>query len=182
MVVPVPSWTDGVVDWVPRSELNDGEGGQLKFLCLPGGALGRSFRNNGGCVFAQPKTDPGLVVVWARQRVVGGLDKFGSVLLRSGASRFWLVFPPPERIPPNELLVGLSLLHFVVKGVQSIERDGRVLGKLRALGLVKSVGYGQHVALDNGTHLFVRLSQEPHVLECVCGHFFIENAVRITNG
>jgi hypothetical protein len=40
MVVPVPSWTDGVVDWMPCSELNDGEGGQLEFLCLPGGTLG----------------------------------------------------------------------------------------------------------------------------------------------
>jgi len=66
MVVLVPSWTDGVVDWMARSKLNDGEGGQLKLLCLPGGTLRRRVRNNGGgAVFAQ-KADPGLVVLWVR--------------------------------------------------------------------------------------------------------------------
>ena len=39
MVVPVPSRADGVVDWVSRSELDDGEGGPLEFLCLPGGTF-----------------------------------------------------------------------------------------------------------------------------------------------
>ena len=64
MVVLVPSWTDGVVDWMARSKLNEGEGGQLEFLRLPGGTLRRSVRDNGGGgVFAQ-KADPGLVVVW----------------------------------------------------------------------------------------------------------------------
>ena len=39
MVVLVPSWTVGVVDWMPRSELNEGEGGPFEFLCLPGGTF-----------------------------------------------------------------------------------------------------------------------------------------------
>jgi hypothetical protein len=153
VVVLVPSWADGVVDWVSRSELDEGEGSPLEFLCLPGRTLGRGFRNNGrGGVLAQPETDPGLVVLWAGQRVVGrldALDAVGSVLLRVVAGRVGLVFSPPERIPADELSVGLSLLHFVVKGVQSIEGDGGVLGEAFALGLMdKSVGYSQHVAVD----------------------------------
>ena len=101
------------------------------------------------------------------------LDTVGSILLRFGVGRIWLVFPPPERIPSDEFLVGPSLLHIVVKGVQSIERDGSVLGEAFALGLIemgKSVGYSQHVAVDS-THLLVRLGREPLVSECVRGHF-----------
>jgi len=175
-VVLVPSWTEGVVDWVSRSELNDGEGGPLEFLCLPGSTLGRSVWNDGrGGVFTQPETEPGLVVLWARQRVVGRLDVLdtvGSILLWFViAGRIRLVLLPPKRIPPDELLVGLSLLHTVVKGVQVIERDGRVWGEVFALGLMgRNVGYGQREAVK-GTHLLVRLGQEPHVPECVCGHF-----------
>jgi hypothetical protein len=45
----------------------------------------------------------------------------GSVLLlRFASGRVWLVFSAPERSAPDELVVGLFLLHFVVKGVQSI--------------------------------------------------------------
>ena len=40
MVVFVPSWTEGVVNWVPCSELDEREGGPLEFLCLPGCTLG----------------------------------------------------------------------------------------------------------------------------------------------
>ena len=66
MVVLVPSWTDGVVDWMPRSELDDGEGGPFEFLCLPGSTFGRSVRNDGrGEVFRQSEADSGLVVLWA---------------------------------------------------------------------------------------------------------------------
>ena len=39
MVVLVPSWTEGVVDWMAGSELDEGEGGPFEFLCLPGGTL-----------------------------------------------------------------------------------------------------------------------------------------------
>lgn len=176
MVVLVPSWTERIVDWVPRSELNEGEGGPLEFLCLPGSTLRRNVWNNGrGGVFTQPETDPGLVVLWAGQRVVGGLnvlDTVGSILLRFVAGRIWLAFPPPDRISPDEFLVGFSLLHVVVKGVQSIERDGGVLREGCALGLVnRSVGCNQHDVAVDGTHLFERLSGKPHALEQACRHF-----------
>ena len=175
MVVLVPSWPDGVVDWMSCSELDDGEGGPLEFLRLPGGTLRRDVRDNGrGGVFTQPETDPGLVVLWGGQRVVGRLDVLdtvGPVLLRFAAGRFGRVFSSPERIPPDEFFVGLFLLHFVVKGVQSIEGDGRVLGEVFALGLAdKSVGYMNMWLWAGSTHLLVRLCQESHVLECVYGH------------
>lgn len=65
----------------------------------------------------------------------------GPVLLGLVAGRIGLVFSPPERMAPDEFSVGLVLLHFVVKGVQSIEGDRRVLGEGFALGLTdKSVG------------------------------------------
>ena len=75
MVVFVPSWTERVVDGVSCPELNDGEGGKLEFLRLPGGTLRRNFRNNGrGGVFTQTEADSGLVVVWGGQRVVRRVD------------------------------------------------------------------------------------------------------------
>ena len=65
----------------------------------------------------------------------------GSILLRFVAGRIRLVFPPPEGIPPDEFLFCLSLLHIVVKCVQSIEGDVSVLREVSALGLVgKNVG------------------------------------------
>lgn len=53
-------------------------------------------------------------------------------------------------MPPDKFSVGLFLLHFVVKGVQSIEGDGSVGGEGIALGLrdKPSVGHHQHVAVD----------------------------------
>jgi len=93
MVVFVPSRTGGVVYWVSGSELNEGKCCPLEFLCLPGGTLRRSVRDNcRGGVFAQSETDPGLVVLWAGQRVVGRMDVLntvgvGVVLLRFVARR-----------------------------------------------------------------------------------------------
>ena len=96
------------------------------------------------------------------------LDKVGSVPLGPVGGRIRVVFPAPEGISPDEFLVGLSLLHIVVKSVQSIERDVGVLEEVCALGLVgKTSAINQHVAVG-GTHLLVRLSRESCVLEGVC--------------
>lgn len=175
-MVFVPSWTDGVVNLVPGSELNDGESGQLEFLCLPGGTFGRDVRNNGGGgVVTKSEAGPRLVVLRGGERVVRRLNMLyavGSVLLLwSATGGSWLVFSPPKRIAPREFLFGLSLLHFVVKDVQSIERDGGVLGEACALGLTdKSVGYNErHVAMS-GTHFFERFCRESRVLECARDH------------
>lgn len=158
MVIFVPSWTDGVVNWVPRSELNDGESGQLEFLGLPGGTFGRDVRNNGGGgVVTKSEAGPRLVVLWGGERVVRRLNilhAVGSVFpLRSATGGCWLVFSPPERITASEFLVGFFLLHFVVKVVQSIERGGGALGEACALGF------------------FERFCRESRVLECVRDHF-----------
>lgn len=176
MAVFVPSWTDGVVNWVPRSKLNDGESGQLELLCLPGGTFGRDVRNNGGGgVVTKSEAGPRLVVLWGGERVVGRLNilyAVGSVFsLRSAAGGCWLVFSPPERITPSEFLVGFFLLHFVVKGVQSIERGGGGLGEACALGLTdKSVGYNEHHVAMSGTYFFERFCREPRVLKCARDH------------
>ena len=95
-----------------------------------------------------------------------------NLLLWFGAGRTLVVFSIPERTPPDEFLVGLSLLHFVVKGVQSIERYGCVWGKECALGLMdKDVRLLQHRVAVDGTDLLERLSREYHVLKPVCDHF-----------
>ena len=172
MVVLVPSWADGVVDWMSCSELDEGESGPLELLRLPGSTFRRNLRDNGGGgVFTQSKTDPGLVVLWSGQRVVGRLnvlDTVGPILLWFAAGRIRRVFSSPEGTAPDEFFV---LLHFVVKGVQSIEGDWWVLGEVFALGLAgKSVGYINLWLWAGCTHLLVRLRQESHVLKCVSGH------------
>lgn len=183
MVIFVPSWTDRVVNWVSRSELNEGEGGKLEFLCLPGGTLGRSVRNNGGGeVVAHPETDPRLVVLCNGQRVVGRLDVLNTVgsvhLLRFVGGGIWLFFSPPKRTTPDEFIVGLSLLHIVVKGVQIIERDRSGLGKVCALRLMdKSVGYNQTPC---GCGRRAPLQTVPPRISCLgmrLRPFLIENAV-----
>lgn len=110
------------------------------------------------------------------------LNTVGSALLLwFDAGRIWLDFSTPERVAPDEFIVDLSLLHFVVKGVQSIERDECALRKVGALRLVdKRVGYNQYRVAETA-RTSSNGSAEKVKSWNVFGTIFIENGTSTTS-